>query len=277
MQAAAQKLAMTPSAVTQTIQKLEQQLQIKLLNRTTRKLSLTEAGETFYQHAAQLEKNAENALKSIETLRQQPVGTLNIACPSGLIDSLLAKAFKSVLNEHPEFRLNLFFEDKLLDLGEQRIDIALRAGSNVLNDAMIARHIFDFEWVTVAHRDYLAQNPAPQNLSELAQMSWIGFMNSRFNQLTFHCDSQSQTIAPNYRIHSNTLYASRRLTMNGLGISVQPLEDVRNYLASGELVSILPEWKLPSVPLYMVTLQRVQSEKVRIACELISHYFAAIR
>lgn len=273
MQAAAEQLAMTPSAVTQSIQKLETHLQIKLLNRTTRKLSLTEAGEIFYQNAKQMQQSAENAVKSVELLRSQPIGQLNIACATGLMDSLLINAFKSVLDCHPDFHLNLIFEDKVIDLLENRIDIALRAGPGVLSDNMIARHLYTFELSMVAHRDYLQEKGMPNSFEELAKLDWIGFSNVRFSSITLNNQQQEIVISPAYRIHCNSLYASRCLTMKGLGISIQPDADVKQALASGELVQIFPEWKLPSVPLYLVTLQRIQSEKVRIACELITDYF----
>lgn len=277
MQAAANNLSMTPSAVTQSIQKLENQLQIKLLHRTTRKLSLTEAGETFYQHVQQMQKSAENAVKSIDLLRSRPIGQLNIACVTGLMDSLLINMFKSVLDSHPEFHLNLHFEDKVIDLQEQRIDISLRSGIDVLSDDMIARHIYDFEWVIVAHKDYFAEKGLPNTLDELAELDWISFSNARFSSLQLKNGEHRKEIFPDYRIRCNTLYASRRLTMSGLGVSIQPAVDVKKALASGELVQVFYEWQLPSVPLYLVTLQRVQSEKVRIACELISHYFEQLK
>ncbi|AUI66307.1 MULTISPECIES: LysR family transcriptional regulator [Glaesserella] len=277
MQAAAEQLAMTPSAVTQSIQKLETGLQIKLLNRTTRKLSLTEAGEIFYQNAKQMQQSAENAVKSVELLRETPFGQLNIACVTGLMDSHLVKVFKSVLDKNPDFHLNLMFEDKVLDLLDGRIDIALRAGPNVLDDNMIARHLYDFEWAIVGHRDYFAEKGMPTDLDALAKLDWISFSNNRFSSLLLNNQNATKEISPAYRISCNSLYASRRLTMNGLGISIQPEVDVQKALASGELIQVFPEWKLPPVSFYLVTLQRVQSEKVRVACELISDYFKQLK
>lgn len=273
MQAAADQLQMTSSAISQTIQKLEQQLKIKLLNRTTRKLSLTEAGEVFYTHVAQIEKNADNALKSLDQLRSSPSGQLNIACVTGLTDSLFVNVFKSVLDRHTDFKLNLLFEDKLIDLEQQRIDIAIRAGEGVLSDHMIARHIIDFEWNIVASPQFFHDKVMPKNLEELQALDWISFSNPKFQQIPLKKGRQQKIIQPAYRVHCNTLYASRRLTASGLGISLQPDADVQKMLGTGELIRLFPDWQLPPIPLYLVTLQRVQSEKVRIACELIINYF----
>lgn len=277
MQSAAEKLQMTPSAVTQSIQKLEQQLNIKLLHRTTRKLSLTEAGELFYQHALQIEKSAENAVKSIEQIRSFPSGQLNIACVTSLTDSLFVNVFKSVLDRHPDFRLNLIFEDKMTDLENQRIDIAIRGGEGVLSDNMIARHLHDFEWYIVASPHFFADKPLPTTIEALQQLDWISFSNPRFNQISLRQNVAVREIRPAYRVHCNTLYASRRLTISGLGISLQPNVDVQKQLENGELIRLFPDWSLPKIPLYLITLQRVQSEKVRIACELIMDYFKQYR
>lgn len=273
MQSAAEKLQMTPSAVTQTIQKLEQQLAVKLLHRTTRKLFLTDAGEAFYAHSVHIDSSAESAVKSIEALRAQPSGRLNIACVTGLMDNLFVKVFKSVLDNHADFHLNLIFEDKFTDLEDERIDIAIRAGEGVLNDNMIARHLHDVSWHIVASPQFFADKPIPTSLAELEKLDWISFSNPRFHQLSLQHQGHTQQVTPAYRVHCNTLYASRCLTLNGLGISLQPDADVQKSLNNGELIRLFPEWQLPKIPFYLITLQRVQSEKVRLACELIINYF----
>ena len=277
MQAAAEKLAMTPSAITQSIQKLEQQLKIKLLNRTTRKISLTEAGEAFYQHANQMQKSAENAVKSVELLRSSPTGTLRISCPSGLTRSPLIQALKLILEEHSDFNMDLSFKDEAVDLIEERIDIALRIGTRALEDNMIARHIYDVKLAIVAHKDYLKKHFLPQTPNELYQLDWIYFASLDPDYLQFSSPLGKAHIKPNYRIKTKTLLASRDLTLQGLGISIQPIIEIEKELADGTLVQLLPEWELPKNPMYLVTLQRVQSEKVRIAVQAIVDYFERLK
>lgn len=277
MQAAAEKLAMTPSAITQSIQKLEQQLKIKLLNRTTRKISLTEAGEAFYQHASQMQKSAENAMKSVELLRSSPTGTLRISCPSGLTRSPLIQALKLILEEYVDFNMDLSFKDEAVDLIEERIDIALRIGTCALEDNMIARHIYDVKLAIVAHKDYFKKHFLPQTPDELYQLDWIHFALLDPDYLQLSSPLGKVHIKPNYRIKTNTLLASRDLTLQGLGISLQPIIEIEKELADGTLVQLLPEWELPKNPMYLVTLQRVQSEKVRIAVQAIVDYFERLK
>ena len=249
MQAAAEKLTMTPSAITQSIQKLEQQLKIKLLNRTTRKISLTEAGEAFYQHASQMQKSAENAVKSVELLRSSPTGTLRISCPSGLTRSPLIQALKLILEEHSDFNMDLSFKDEAVDLIEERIDIALRIGTRALGDNMIARHIYDVKLAIVAHKDYLKKHFVPQNPDEFYQLDWIHFASLDPDYLQLSSPLGKAHIKPNYRIKTNTLLASRDLTLQGLGISIQPIIEIEKELADGTLVQLLPGWELPNNPM----------------------------
>ena len=273
MQAAAEKLQMTPSAVTQSLQKLEQQLKIKLLNRTTRKLSLTEAGEVFYQHVRQMQKNAENAVKCVEVLRSDPIGWLNISCPSGFMDSKLLDVLKEIIENHLGFSLNISFSDKNVDLIEEQVDIALRVGTGALHDTMIARHIYDVQFAILGQKDYLSKQKLPDSPEGLSTLDWIHFSPLAPSEIELYQQDKKIKVLPNYRIKTNSLLASRCLTMKGFGISLQPLADLDDELHSKELVKLFPEWHLPSSPLYLVTLQRIQSEKVRIACEAITHYF----
>ncbi|TCJ97841.1 LysR family transcriptional regulator [Volucribacter psittacicida] len=277
MTKAAEQLMMTSPAVTQAIKKLEQQLAIKLFHRTTRKLSLTEAGEVFYQHIAHLQQQADNAINAIDALRHKPMGQLNIACVTGFVDSLLMQTFKKILAQYPAMNLNLYFEDKLIDLVEQRIDIALRVGKNSLQNNMIAKHLFDIEMVICASPDYLAQQALPNNLDELAALDWINFRHQSQMSIHFQRGQQQTTITPNYRVQCNSVYNSRSLTLNGFGVSMQPKLDVQAHLQQGNLIQLCAEWKLPLYPLYLVRLQRIQSEKMRIICELIEQYFAQLK
>ncbi|WP_051919609.1 LysR family transcriptional regulator [Basilea psittacipulmonis] len=277
MNIAAEKLEMTPSAVTQHIKKLEQSLSIKLFNRTTRKLSLTEAGEAFYQHSVLMKQQADKAFQAIDIIREKAIGELTITCVTGLMDSLLIKAFKHILDKNPEFNLSIYFEDAVVDLFEKRVDLALRVGTGSLQDHMIATHLYDLEMVVCASPSYMSRFKRLQSPDQIAHLNWISHHNNRFNLLEFTKEGERITLEPRYRIRCNTLYNSRQLALNGLGISIQPKLDVAQYLASGELVQLCPGWQLPIAPLYLVRLQRIQSEKVRLASELIIKYFEKIK
>jgi len=129
MVGAAEVLGMTASAVSQQIRKLEESTQVSLLHRTTRKLTLTEAGASFYESCAQVLALAEQAEQRLAELRDAPVGELRIAAPVGLPGKLLSEALAPLLRAHPGLSLRLFFHDEMIDLIERRIDLAIRVGS----------------------------------------------------------------------------------------------------------------------------------------------------
>ncbi|WP_150538697.1 LysR family transcriptional regulator [Actinobacillus vicugnae] len=273
MQAAAEKLSMTPSAVTQSIKKLENQLKIKLLSRTTRKLSLTDAGNIFYQHISHIQQTAENAIRSIEALHSEPVGELKIASVSGLIDTFLSGHLKSILDNYPEIQLELTIKDSLIELSQQKFDILLHW--DISDEHMVARHLYDFEWVIVAHPDYIKHHGLPSNLSELEKLDWISYPNNSSKQLPIQLSKgkDNETFMPYHRISCNSLNTAKTLLLNGFGVTQLPIQYIQKQLDSGELITLCPDWKLPQTPLYLVTPQRIQSEKVRIASQLIIDYF----
>lgn len=126
MAAAAQSLGMTPSAVSQQIRKLESRAQVTLLHRTTRRLTLTEAGEAFYRSCAQMLAIAEEAERRLGEWRDAPVGELRLAAPVGFSGTLITQALKPLLENHRQLRLQLFFQDERIDLVAERIDLAIR-------------------------------------------------------------------------------------------------------------------------------------------------------
>ncbi len=149
MAAAAQSLGMTPSAVSQQIRKLESRAQVTLLHRTTRRLTLTEAGEAFYRSCAQMLAIAEEAERRLGEWRDAPVGELRLAAPVGFSGTLITQALKPLLENHRQLRLQLFFQDERIDLVAERIDLAIRVG-NLADSSLVARHLGD--WSTCSAR-----------------------------------------------------------------------------------------------------------------------------
>ena len=156
MLGAAEVLGMTASAVSQQIRKLEESTQVSLLHRTTRKLTLTEAGASFYESCAQVLALAEQAEQRLAELRDAPVGELRIAAPVGLPGKLLSEALAPLLRAHPGLSLRLFFHDEMIDLIERRIDLAIRVGQQD-DSSLVARQVADWRMLLCAAPAYLAR------------------------------------------------------------------------------------------------------------------------
>ncbi len=184
MAAAAQSLGMTPSAVSQQIRKLESRAQVTLLHRTTRRLTLTEAGEAFYRSCAQMLAIAEEAERRLGEWRDAPVGELRLAAPVGFSGTLITQALKPLLENHRQLRLQLFFQDERIDLVAERIDLAIRVG-NLADSSLVARHLGDWSSVLCAAPAYLRQRAPINRPEQLTEVDWISLNTSNhLNHLT---------------------------------------------------------------------------------------------
>ena len=249
MAAAAQSLGMTPSAVSQQIRKLESRAQVTLLHRTTRRLTLTEAGEAFYRSCAQMLAIAEEAERRLGEWRDAPVG---------------------------ELRLQLFFQDERIDLVAERIDLAIRVG-NLADSSLVARHLGDWSSVLCAAPAYLRQRAPINRPEQLTEVDWISLNTSNhLNHLTLSGPGgEVCKLRLEPRVAANGMLAVRQFTLDGLGVSYQPLPEVRNALNDGRLQQLLPEWRIPGLGIYAVTPRReAQPAKVKVAIEALRRAFA---
>ena len=276
MVAAAEVLGMTASAVSQQIRKLEESTQVSLLHRTTRKLTLTEAGATFYQSCAQVLALAQQAEQRLAELRDAPVGELRIAAPVGLPGKLLSAALAPLLSAHPGLSLRLFFHDEKIDLVEQRIDLAIRVGRQE-DSSLVARHVVDWPMLLCVAPAYLARCGWIATPQQLLGLDWIGLNTDRAQYLQLHGPSASEErLRLESRIACNNILAVRQFTLAGMGVSLQPEPEIRELLSRGELLNLLPEWRPEPIGLYIVTPRRdAQPAKVRYAIEALRQHLQA--
>lgn len=170
MSAAARRLGMTPSAVSQIIGGLECQAGVTLLHRSTRRLTLTEAGERCYPYCLRLLEAGQAATASLEQARDAPTGELRIAAPVGF-GAHVAPALAPALAEWP--RLRLIVDDALIDLVERRMDIALRVGWTA-DSAWAVRKLCDLDMILCAAPAYLERHGQPEAPGELGRHQWLG-------------------------------------------------------------------------------------------------------
>ncbi|WP_425327432.1 LysR family transcriptional regulator [Pseudomonas nitroreducens] len=274
MAAAAEALGMTPSAVSQQIRKLEAHAQVTLLHRTTRKLTLTEAGEAFYRSCAQMLAIAEEAEQRLGEWREAPVGELRLAAPVGFSGKLITEALRPLLENHRQLRLQLFFHDEQIDLIEQRIDLAIRVGS-LSDSSLVARHLAEWNNVICAAPTYLRRIAAIDHPQQLQNVDWLA-LNTVAHQAYLTVsgpDGETCKLRLEARVAANSMIALRQFTLDGLGASCQPEPEVREALEEGRLVRLLPEWSLPPFGIYAVTPRRdAQPAKVKVAIEALRRH-----
>ncbi|NMY43300.1 LysR family transcriptional regulator [Pseudomonas sp. WS 5013] len=268
MVGAAEVLGMTASAVSQQIRKLEESTQVSLLHRTTRKLTLTEAGASFYESCAQVLALAEQAEQRLAELRDAPVGELRIAAPVGLPGKLLSEALAPLLRAHPGLSLRLFFHDEMIDLIERRIDLAIRVGQQD-DSSLVARHVADWRMLLCAAPAYLARCGPIEDPQQLLGLDWLSLSTDRWQQVTLYGPGGAQQrLRIESRVACNNILSVRQFTLAGMGVSVQPEPEVREQLASGQLLALLPAWQPAPIGIHLVTPRRdAQPAKVRYAIE----------
>ena len=311
MSAAARRLGMSPSAVSQTIRALEQQGGVTLLHRSTRKLALTEAGERYYPHCQRMLEAARAAAQSLQHARDAPTGELRVSAPVGFA-AHVAPALAPLVAEAPQLRLRLLVDDAMIDLIDARIDVAVRIG-RLADSSWVARKLCDFDTILCASPEYLARAGTPATPQQLPAHQWLAFgretaapgqpdglpalgplpaasaknlgkggmatsqpvtmvLNAR------SADGDVQRVHVQARIASNNQISLQQMCEHGLGIAHLGHADVVPSLARGALVRLLPQWAFGTMPVWAVTPRRDEAEaaKVRGAVEGLRRYFATL-
>ena len=273
MNAAAAALGMTPSAVSQHVNRLEAMHGIKLLNRSTRRLAPTDAGRALGAYCRRLADTLADTHTAIGNLKTEPAGELRISLTSSVIESrAFQTAFSRLQDEFPEIRPVLQFSDALDNLQNTQTDIAIRGGDHALDDPnLVARHLATWPYKICAAPAYLDRHPTITHPSQLSAHRWLHFLPVR---TTLHKDGESHFLNIENSTACNQLSAVRKLTENGFGLSLQVGGEIRKHEKEGRLKTVLPEWTLPPVSLYLVTPYRVQSAKTEAAVRIFTESFA---
>ncbi|WP_088355712.1 LysR family transcriptional regulator, partial [Salmonella enterica] len=247
--AAAQKAGLPKSSVSQRISQLEAHVGLRLLNRTTRKLSLTFAGEHYLVHCREMLDASERADLAIQRLRDNPSGRLRITSPAGIGATLLARMNAEFLAKYPAITLEVFISDDVRDLVMEGFDVALRTGKPQ-DSSLIGRKIGHCPRYLLASPAYLARHPALTHPSQLVDhrvivhRAWSEWLLQRDRELyRCHLNQMHQT--------DNLLYA-RESALAGAGITLLPAFLLDDSLAEGALVNVLPEWTVTGNDLYLV-------------------------
>lgn len=274
LSAAGRQLGMSASAVSQQLRQLEKDLGLVLLHRSTRRLTLTEAGERYHAGCAAMVAAARQADLALERLRDAPEGTLRLACPIGF-GPLLAVALTPVIAQ-PRLTLELLMDDTPIDLIAQRVDLALRVGQ-FADSSLVSRKLGGLRQQLAASPAYLARRGWPQTPQDLLQHDWLRML-PRSNapdllRLTAP-DGRVHEVRPPARVHASQVSVLDAMCMAGWGLAAVVSQDVAGALADGRLAPVLPGWTLEDAPVYAVTPRRdEQPAKVRFVLELLKAYF----
>ncbi|WAG00966.1 LysR family transcriptional regulator [Aeromonas dhakensis] len=242
---AAELLGMPKSSVSQKISRLESQLGVRLLQRTTRRLSLTPQGEVYVEQCRALLALARSANLAMARLRAAPAGRVRITAPEATGTLLLGRILAEFRALYPEVVLELTLCDEQLDLVGEGYDLALRAAP-LKDSSLICRRIGQVPRYLVAAPAYLAAHGMPQQLSELGRYACLVHTSLPVWPL------QEGGWRPQGACISNSLLALRELAINEGGIALLPHHVCEGDLASGRLQKVLPELAVPPNPFYLI-------------------------
>ncbi|MBU2863180.1 LysR family transcriptional regulator [Reinekea forsetii] len=272
---AAHQLGLTPSAVSKQISLLEDRLGVRLLNRTTRSVSPTEAGQLFFNRCSRLLEDLEEAEHMVKDLETSPRGTLKISATPTFGRAMLMKIFAKFLEQYPDVNFDLTLADKGMDLVREGIDLAIHLGS-LQDSRLVARPVARQKVIIVASKEYLDKHGRPETLQELTNhyilmVSGIDFAEPRWIKRFL---KEAALINKDRRFTVNDLDALCEATLNDMGISALPYYMIREHIESGKLVNLLPEVNIPTRTIHVVYPEnRYLSAKSRAFVDFMANYF----
>lgn len=250
---AARRLRLSPAAVSKNLAELEAHLQVRLVNRTTRRMSLTEAGTLYYRHVSQILDDLDAADRALGPLQQTPAGTLRVAAPMTVTLVCLSAAIPRFLARYPQVSLDLNLDDRRVDVIKEGYDIAVRGSDNLEDSSLAARRLMVMRHVLCAAPAYFEAHGEPQVPEDLRRHDCVQFMLSgHAASWEFRRGEAVSRIAVDGRYKVTSSLAVRDALLAGFGLSLIPEPYVRADLAQGRLRAVLADWTKVETSVYAV-------------------------
>lgn len=235
----AEDLGTTQSSVSKTVSALEKRLGVKLINRSTRRMQLTDAGISYHQRARSLLQDVAEMEAGITDSEADFSGTIRIAVPNTFGRYRILPQLWSFLEQHPNLDLDILIEDRRIDLLREGVDVAIRSAGS-FDPTAVTRKLCDIERVLVASPDYLESAKAPSSIEELKQHQCIIYsLAPSGKSWGFGTGREKRSVRVTGRVRVNSPEAAVEAAINGFGITLSPLWLVEGPIAKGKLVQIL--------------------------------------
>jgi LysR family transcriptional regulator for bpeEF and oprC len=275
---AANSLRMPKPTVTKLVQGLEGHLRIRLLNRTTRRVSVTPDGSSYYERVVRLLGDLEDIESSVSYAKEKPRGRLRIDAGAAVTTYILLPALPKFLERYPDIAVECGVSDRPADLISDNVDCVIRGGP-LLEPSLVARHIGDLRWLTCATHAYIAKHGKPTHPTDLESGHVLaGYFyprSGRMRPLMFERDGKRIEIPPNPRVavnDSGAHFASLRAG-NGIGQIISFIVSASGTV--DEFVPVLADWQPPPMPVHVLyPANRHLSAKVRVFVDWVAEMFA---
>ena len=269
---AAAELGVSPSALSQTVRLLEQRLGLRLLNRTTRRVGVTEAGAVFLQRVLPALEQLGAAFSELDELRGKPAGTLRLSLPRLALNMLIAPMLGEFCRAYPEIRLDTVADDRLVDLVGEGYDAGIRLGERLAQDMIAVRATREQRAAVVGSPEYFRRNPRPEVPADLHEHPCMRFRFSSgaLYRWEFGRDGQEFEIDVDGPLICNDNELMIHAAKQGLGLA-HVMEDLaRGELERGELVRVLEDWCPPFPGFYLYYPSRAQMPlKLRVFIDFV--------
>ncbi len=273
---AAAKLGVSKSVVSARVSALEERLGVRLLERTTRKLALTPDGLALAEHGARLLSAADEAAAAAAGTGDEPHGLIRLNAPVVFAQEYLAEPMAAYLERFPGVRIDVTLSDKVIDLVEEGIDVAIRVASNLTGAGLVARKLATDQTALVASPTYLARRGTPSSVDDLVRHDCLVYSLLRVSQeWRFRARGGAELSAPieaRFRAQSGAML--RRAALAGMGLAVLPRFMIADDLAAGRLRPVLPSFVPAKLGIYAVYPhgKRVPSKTRAFVDLLVAHF-----
>jgi LysR family transcriptional regulator for bpeEF and oprC len=275
---AADNLGLPRTTVTNTIQSLEKLLQVRLLNRTTRKLSLTADGAAYYERCVRILADVEETESSFHVTASGPKGRLRVDVPASMGRLMLIPGLPDFQARYPDIELVIGMGDRPVDMVREAVDCVIRIGE-LRDSTMVARRVGVFESITCAAPSYLAQHGQPHTIDDLQHHRAVQYFSGatgRTIDWDFLIDGVTTEVKVKSMVSVNDAEAYLELGLKGLGLIKPPRYMALPFLRSGQLIEILPNLQTKALPISVVYLHnRHLSPKVRAFVDWVSELFGS--
>jgi len=265
---AGKQLNIPKATVSRRVRILEEQLGVKLINRDTRKLSLTEAGHYLYNSTHSLLTQVQEIENSTVSFQTHPAGELRITMPVEIGIRMLNEIICDFAKAHPQIQLDIHMTNDVVDIIREGFDVAIRGGSPK-DSNLIARKIMSSRFHICCSPEYLREHPSPAHPFDLKQHQLIAFPYSSYQQLKLRKGQEEVNIHANSRISANSLDMLLKAAKKGLGIAILPTSVCSDSIRSGDLISLFNDWHGEDIGLYALYPDRVKTKKLELFIQYI--------
>ncbi|OYW62044.1 MAG: LysR family transcriptional regulator [Rhizobiales bacterium 24-66-13] len=265
---AASRMGVSQSALSHTIRQLEARLGVRLLTRTTRAVSPTEAGERLLQGIGPHFDEIEAQVDALNDLRDTPAGTIRISASDYAISSILWPKLQKFLPRYPDIKVELMLDNGLTDIVTERYDAGVRMGEQLAKDMISARIGPDFRFAVVGTPAYFAEHPVPEHPQELVQHRCINYRFQTSGGLwawDFEKDGRELKIRVDGQLAFNNIFHVLDAALAGAGLAFVPEEIARDHTRAGQLIRVLEDWCAYWDGFYLYYPSRRQSSPAFVA------------